>query len=217
MVDDWRKLTFPIARINILLKSIFDKDKVPEMVIFSEPNMRKMAFANLFGRIQKNSGSCDYADGMKRYAFTLLKDEQAAKGIVEYVYSRSASYGKEVVDPSDLRLYLYQSVYFHCKKRMAAVNGSVIPAQPDEIPCIETKNRENHGSDQWNQYMLGLPLFYQEILCKSRLEKKNFSEIALEMNHSVRSIKKQMAKAFRLLKEQWSHDGKINKRPWMTS
>ena len=172
-----------------------------------------MFFHHLFNRKKIAREHLDHLQGMKRYAFTLLKNENAAQEIVQIVCEQPMKSGTENDLQPDMKLHLYQSVYYHAIKRKSEETF----AGSSATQAVSASSREEKQlSAELSRCVLGLPIHYQDMLYKSRLEKKNFSEIAFEMNLSVRNIEKQMSRAFRLLRDQWQQERQKNRRLWLT-
>jgi RNA polymerase sigma-19 factor, ECF subfamily len=219
MVDDRANVAMFIRPLNILLKSIFHKAHCSGVIIFTVANMRKMFLHRFFNRSQISRRFREHAPGLKRYAFTLLKDEKTAEEMVQFVGDHSVIPERQNNEQPELQLHLYQSVYFHCIKKISeekCISSSAFSSE-DLVPAEQNEAEEKQWTGQLGQWLLGLPLHYQHILYKSRFEKKNFSEIAFEMNLSVRNIEKQMANAFRMLKDQWQQTKQKNSKVWLTN
>ena len=145
-------------------------------------------------------------EGLYRYAFTLLKNNDEAKDAVQTVFVRLWEKRAAIDEKQSVQSYLYTSVYNYClnvirneKVRKAYLENNQVNTQ---VFNDELVSRENIG--RITEALESLPPQCKLIFMKSRFEKKKYAEIAQEMNLSVKTIEVQIGKALRILREKLS-------------
>ncbi|MET0392055.1 MAG: RNA polymerase sigma-70 factor [Chitinophagaceae bacterium] len=141
-------------------------------------------------------------EGLQRYAFTLLKNNDEAKDAVQSVFMRLLENPHRLDKERSIQAYLYQSVYHHClnvlrhrKVRDAYEQNTVFPTafQEDTIYSSEVKKQIEEALDS-------LPPQCRTIFYKSRFDGMKYAAIAREMNLSVKTVEAQMGKALKILR-----------------
>lgn len=147
-----------------------------------------------------------YFEGLYRYAFTILKNNDNAKDAVQAVFVKLWEKRATIDEQQSIQAYLYTSVYNHCLnvKRNEKVRDAYIQnnAYPQHFFPDELVSREN--IKQITAALESLPPQCKQIFFKSRFEKMKYAEIATEMNLSVKTIEVQIGKALKILREQLS-------------
>ncbi|HYH14232.1 MAG TPA: RNA polymerase sigma-70 factor [Flavisolibacter sp.] len=145
-------------------------------------------------------------EALHRYAFTLLKDSEDAKDIVQQVYIKLWEKSQDLEVQQSVKSYLYRAVYNQClnkirdtKVRSRYAEGimqeKVEGVFSDETVVRETQNRINLAIES-------LPAQCSIIFKKSRFEEKKYGEIATELGLSVKTVEAQMSKALKVLREK---------------
>lgn len=141
-------------------------------------------------------------EGLHRYAFTILKDNDDAKDAVQTVFLKLWEKRMEIDEQQSVKAYLYTAVYHYCLnvKRHEKVKNSY----------VEANNRgqyeEGDGlvSKETHQLIMGhienLSPQCKLIFSKSRFEGRKYAEIATEMGLSVKTVEVQMGKALKILR-----------------
>jgi RNA polymerase sigma-70 factor (ECF subfamily) len=147
---------------------------------------------------------------LHRYAFTLLKNEAAASDTVQSVFTRLWEKQGAIILDEGIKNYLYRSIYNHClniirqgnnkeKYTLYQVHNSQktsFSGEPEEQMVareLQTRIREA---------MESLPTQCKIVFFKSREEGKKYTEIAAEMNISIKTVEAQMGKALKILREK---------------
>jgi RNA polymerase sigma-70 factor (ECF subfamily) len=147
----------------------------------------------------------EYSEGLRRYAFTLLRDNDDAKDAVQTVFLRLWEKGEELDSNQSIKSYLYTSVYHHClnlkrhqkvKERHQA-SGKEPAYHPEDLLA----KKENSG--QIMAYLECLPPRCKRIFIMSRLEEKKYAEIAIELEISLKTVEVQMGKALKILRKKF--------------
>lgn len=145
-------------------------------------------------------------EGLYRYAYTILKNNDDAKDAVQAVFVNLWQKRATIDEQQSVQSYLYTSVYNYClnvkrneKVRQAYLQNNQATHQlfNDELVSRENINRITEALES-------LPPQCKLIFMKSRFEKKKYAEIAQEMNLSVKTIEVQVSKALKILREKLS-------------
>jgi len=145
-------------------------------------------------------------EGLYRYAFTLLKNNDDAKDAVQTVFVNLWQKRLTIDVQQSIQSYLYTSVYNYClnvkrneKVRKAYIenNQAAQAVFNDELVSRENINRIREALES-------LPPQCRLIFMKSRFEQMKYADIAREMNLSVKTIEVQIGKALRILREKLS-------------
>jgi RNA polymerase sigma-70 factor, ECF subfamily len=145
-------------------------------------------------------------EGLYRYAFTILKNNDDAKDAVQAVFVNLWQKRATIDEQQSVQSYLYTSVYNYClnvkrneKVRQAYLQNNQAPLQVfnDELVSRENISRITEALES-------LPPQCKLIFMKSRFEKKKYAEIAQEMDLSVKTIEVQIGKALKILREKLS-------------
>jgi RNA polymerase sigma-70 factor (ECF subfamily) len=141
-----------------------------------------------------------------RYAFSILRDNQEAEDIVQKVFCKLWDKRAELEIHTSIKSFLYRIVHNE------SINFVRKQLNRTEINMNVQFYRLNY-SDNVNEQMAvtdleqaiekaknGLPPQCRKVFEMSRIEQKNYSEIALEMQISVNTVENHMSKALRLLR-----------------
>lgn len=150
-----------------------------------------------------------YFEGLYRYAFTILKNNDDAKDAVQSVFVKIWEKRATIDEQQSVQSYLYTSVYNYCLnvKRKEKVRNEYVQNNQ------QTKHTQQTHRDQLvtreniktiTDALESLPPQCKRIFLKSRFEKKKYAEIAQELNLSVKTIEVQIGKALKILREKLS-------------
>jgi RNA polymerase sigma-70 factor, ECF subfamily len=149
--------------------------------------------------------------GMQGYAFSILRDENAAEEIVQQVFYTIwvKQLHREV--KGSIKAYLYKSVYNQCmnylKHQKHQINHHLHVAYhqknnvDDAAALIETKEAKEKIREALNT----LPEQCRTIFYLSRFEELRYREIAAQLGLSVKTVEAQMSKALKKLRNKLSH------------
>lgn len=145
-------------------------------------------------------------EGLYRYAFTILKNNDEAKDAVQAVFVKLWEKRATINEQQSVQAYLYTSVYHYClnvkrneKVRTAYVqNNQTIQHQFNDALI----SRENIKII--TEALESLPPQCKLIFFKSRFEKMKYAEIAKEMDISIKTVEGQVGKALKILREKLS-------------
>jgi RNA polymerase sigma-70 factor, ECF subfamily len=180
-----------VAQFNTLLLS--QRDVTIDPATHTEPLFRQLFL--------------DYFEGLYAYAFTLVKNNDDAKDVVQKAYIKLWEKRTSLALPSSARPYLFTSVYhlslnrIRDKKRREGAYQSDVPAAPETfISTVEQKEVRL----RIDAAISALPPQCREVFMKSRMEGKRYSEIARELQLSVKTVEGHMGKALKVLRENLS-------------
>lgn len=153
-----------------------------------------------------------YFEVLHRYAYTIVKDSDEAKDVVQNVFLQLWQRKNDIAIQQSVRSYLYTATHNTSLNSLrsnktrtghqqnAAAQSSFTGSLPDETDSREIR-REILAALQH------LPEKCRLIFYKNRFEEKTYAEIARELNLSVKTVEAQMGKALRILREilsQWA-------------
>jgi len=185
------------------VRTTFEIDCKPKLTVLSYPVITS-AKSSLLLDFEHYFHS--YYEALHRYAFTLVKDNDEAKDVVQQVYIKLWEKSKDSTVLESTKSYLYRSVHNLCLNRIrdqkvrTRYAEGVRQEQEEGVFTDETIARETQRRIQ--QAIESLPAQCGVIFKKSRFEEKKYSEIAAELNLSVKTVEAQMTKALKLLREK---------------
>jgi RNA polymerase sigma-70 factor (ECF subfamily) len=148
----------------------------------------------------------EYYEALHRYAFSLIRDSEEAKDIVQQVFIKFWEKTEDLEVHASVKSYLYRSVYHQClnkvrdqKVRLRHAAG-VLKENTEAVFLDETVAKETQA--RILQAIESLPAQCGIIFKKSRFEEKKYGEIAAELNLSVKTVEAQMSKALKLMREK---------------
>lgn len=147
-----------------------------------------------------------YFEGLYRYAFSLLKDNDDAKDAVQAVFVKLWEKRKTIDEQQSVQSYLYTSVYHYCLnvKRNEKVRRAHIQNNHATQPAFNDVLVSRENMKQITDALESLPPQCKLVFFKSRFDKMKYAEIAQEMNLSVKTVEAQMGKALKILRKKLS-------------
>lgn len=153
-----------------------------------------------------------YFEVLHRYAYTIVKDSDEAKDVVQNVFLQLWQRKSDISIQQSIRSYLYTATHNTSLNSLrssktrgthqqnAATQTSFTGNMQDELDSREIRKEILAALDH-------LPEKCRMIFYKSRFEEKSYAEIARELDLSVKTVEAQMGKALRILREvlsQWA-------------
>ena len=145
----------------------------------------------------------DYYEGLHRYAYSLLLDNDTAKDIVQQVFIHLWEKKASLNITLSVKAYLYRAVYNRCinyrtrEKRFEPAEEAIskeLLIQPEFLSEVREL------SSLIEQAIASLPTQCREVFRKSREEEKSYPVIAKEMGISVKTVEGQISKALKMLR-----------------
>ncbi|MCW3465239.1 RNA polymerase sigma-70 factor [Chitinophaga nivalis] len=145
-----------------------------------------------------------YFEGLHRYAFTMLKDNDDAKDAVQTVFLRLWEKQTLLNEQQSVKSYLYTAVYNQClnMKRHDKIKERYMTAQHGDTGDPGNPLISKETSRQILALIGTLPPQCRLIFSKSRFEEMKYAEIAADMGLSVKTVEAQMGKALKILREK---------------
>lgn len=150
----------------------------------------------------------DNYEGLHAYAFTILKDNEDARDIVQLAFVKLWQKKHEVDLAGAGKAYLYKSVYhlslnlIRNKKVRYNYRNKVLANTNDA--CYDNIMEIKEVSDRIRTAIEILPPKCREIFCKSRFEGMKYAEISDELHISIKTVEAQIGKALKILRESLS-------------
>ena len=147
----------------------------------------------------------EYFERLRRYAFTLLRDDDEAKDAVQAIFLKLLE-KRELLDrDQSIKSYLYTSVYNHCLniKRHQKVKERHLATGTKTFSVMDDSLLRKEDTRKIMASLECLPPRCRQIFILSRLEEKKYTEIAAEMRISVKTVEVQMGKALKILQNKF--------------
>jgi RNA polymerase sigma-70 factor (ECF subfamily) len=148
-----------------------------------------------------------FFDGLYRYAYTIVKDNDKARDAVQTVFAKWWEGKKALESPESAKAYLYTAVYRQCLNTIRNEKTQTVHKQ-NYVKEISDVNEDGHEIlmiqqlDQTIKAVIeGLPPQCKLAFLKSRFEEKSYHEIAEEMSLSVKTVEAHIGKALKILRE----------------
>lgn len=144
---------------------------------------------------------------LHRYAFTVLKNTEEAKDIVQAVFLNLWEKRESLNINTSPRAYLFRSVYHEClnhiQKNDTRNRHHTAASDPDSHtePLLFTAEEEQLTRERINKVLDELPPQCREVFIKSRAEQKKYTEIAAELGIAVKTVEAHMSKALKLIRQ----------------
>jgi RNA polymerase sigma-70 factor (ECF subfamily) len=138
-----------------------------------------------------------------------LKNNEEANDVVQSVFARLWEKQHNVIFEEGINAYLYKSVYNLCLnhiRKTRTTKDYILHAVKDPAYTIQS-SPENQAlaaelSGRITTAINELPTQCRLIFLMSREKEKKYTEIAQELDISVKTVEAQMTKALRLLRER---------------
>ena len=141
-------------------------------------------------------------------------DVQTAEDIVQNVLLEFWEKRRRLEIQLSLKSYLYKAVYY---KFLDSVKKSKrINQRLEEIryTMVDQVENENDSNDEVLSILRNtiseLPPRCQQIFLMSKYQGMKYKEIAQELNITVSTVESQIGKAFKIIREKFSHEGYLN-------
>lgn len=149
----------------------------------------------------------EHFKGLHAYAYTMLKDEQAAEDVVQNMFLKLWEKKERIHIEKSIAAYLYRSVYNDCINQ---INHMKVRAAYE---AYESYNARNNNSEhdpvsytelegKIAQALNELPEGCRTVFQMSRYEELKYHEIAAKLGISIKTVENQMGKALRLMREK---------------
>ncbi len=150
----------------------------------------------------------DYHAKLHRYAFTFLKDTDAASDIVQLVFKKLWEKRDELLMEEHIKAYLYKATHNLCLNsiRDQKLRTRHVQAMALKSPMVADNARDkvvmNELSVKIKTVTDSLPTQCRLVFIKSRMEGMKYADIANELNISVKTVEAQIGKALKIFRAQ---------------
>jgi len=144
-------------------------------------------------------------NALHRYAFSILKDTDAAKDMVQAVFLKLLEKKELIQFAQSAKSYLFKSVYHEClnqikKEKSLTDKYEGYARTQDNEPASDTATTEAEIKERIDKVLNQLPSQCRTVFVKSRAEQKKYTEIAAELDISVKTVEAHMSKALKLIR-----------------
>lgn len=144
-------------------------------------------------------------NALHRYAFSILKDTDAAKDMVQAVFLKLLEKEELIQFAQSAKSYLFKSVYHeslnHIKKEKSLSDKHENYARiQDNEQAPGKATTEAEIKERIDKVLSQLPPQCRTVFIKSRAEQKKYAEIAAELDISVKTVEAHMSKALKLIR-----------------
>ena len=144
-------------------------------------------------------------DALHRYAFSILKDTDGAKDMVQAVFLKLLEKEELIQFAQSAKSYLFKSVYHEClnqikKDKSLSDKHDGYARTQDNEPAPDTATTEAEIKERIDKVLNQLPPQCRTVFIKSRAEQKKYGEIAAELDISVKTVEAHMSKALKLIR-----------------
>jgi RNA polymerase sigma-70 factor (ECF subfamily) len=152
----------------------------------------------------------EYFEVLHTYAYTILKDNDEAKDVVQSVFMQLWQKREVLTIKQSVRSYLYVATHNHClnyiksRKIRQKHYDQFAAGEQESTSTLDEYIELSDLKKEVLTAMKTLPDKCREIFYKSRFEEKSYAEIADELNISVKTVEAQMGKALRILRTMLS-------------
>jgi RNA polymerase sigma-70 factor (family 1) len=146
-----------------------------------------------------------YYPPLTAFAFSFIKDEDAAKDIVQSVFIKIFEKRDTLIVQQSLKSYLYKAVSNACinHRKKEAVRSHHNASYAKELIESSFEDAVEQAEEDYKVYdaIKKLPPQCQKIFVMSRLDNRKNQEIADELSISIRTVETQISNALRTLKK----------------
>lgn len=153
----------------------------------------------------------EYYRPLSLFAVRFVDDLETAKEIVQELFVTIFENRKKLVITTSLKSYLYQSVRNRCLNHLKHIQVdrkhlNKLKLEQESSENLELSIETNELESRIFQIVSDLPPRVQEIFIKSRVNGMKNSEIAENLNISIRTVETQISNALKILRKDLGGD-----------
>lgn len=148
-------------------------------------------------------------DELCRYAFSILKDQDAAEDVVQKLFIKLWEKRSSIGEIENIRSYLFRSAFnmsLNEQKKMQRmpkreedmIQHNSLQSSDNTNNLLESKELQA----RIDEAMMILPEKCREVFHLSRNEQLSYKEIAEQMNISPKTVENQVGKALKIMREE---------------
>lgn len=147
-----------------------------------------------------------YYKGLLGYAYTFIKNEAAAEGIIQQVFLKLWEKRDSLSIDVSVKAYLYKSVYNHAlnylkHQQIKSVHEKHVSKQPASLAeNAEGRVLSNELQKQIHSALNELPEQCGTVFKMNRFEGLKYQEIADALGISIKTVEAHMGKALRIMR-----------------
>lgn len=147
-----------------------------------------------------------YYKGLLGYAYTFVKSESVAEGIVQQVFLKLWEKRNTLSIDVSVKAYLYKSIYNHClnylkHQQIKSVHEKYVSKQPVSLAeNAEGKVLSSELQKQIQSALNELPEQCGAVFKMNRFDGLKYQEIADMLGISVKTVEAHMGKALRIMR-----------------
>lgn len=152
----------------------------------------------------------EYHAKLHRYAYTILKDDEAARDVVQNTFLTLWEKRGRILFDKRVGNYLYKSIYTRClnvlRDNKTRLRHTIELTRNTDLVTHNAKDRVavNELAGRIEQIFERLPPQCKCVFTKSRKEGMRYDEIAKQLNISVKTVETQIGKALKIFREALS-------------
>src|SRR3989338_7890959 len=149
----------------------------------------------------------DHHQGLGRYAFTILKNQEEADDVVQQLFVALWEKRTEMGSIDNHRAYLYRAIYNRClnevkrNRRTQSVENGLLEV-PSNLHEVGEILQYNDLEKRVNSAVRQLPDKCAEVFKLSRFQELSYREISEQLNISVKTVENHMTKALRVMRDE---------------
>jgi len=150
-------------------------------------------------------------EGLHRYAFTKVHDNELASDLVQSVFLKFAEGKIAIADIANIRAYLYRMVHNACTDHFRQQSSSqhtplqhilhVADESGNMQDTILRREKQEQRSTLIEKILSGLPPQARLVFEKSRTEGKKYREISEELGISEKTVEAHMSRALKIIRD----------------
>lgn len=149
----------------------------------------------------------DHHQGLGRYAFTILKNQQEADDLVQQLFVTLWEKRSEIGSIENHRAYLYRAIYNRClnevkRSRRNHVGDEGLLEVHSNLHEVGEVLQYNDLEKRVQSAVNQLPEKCAEVFKLSRFQELSYREISEQLNISVKTVENHMTKALRVMREE---------------
>jgi RNA polymerase sigma-70 factor, ECF subfamily len=146
----------------------------------------------------------EHYEALFRYAFSILKNEEDAKDVLQIVFINLWERRDTLHINSSPKAYLYRAVYNeslnYIKKESVRHKHETGAFSMQENVVQEEVSDSGIWQQKMDEVLEQMPPQCKTVFLKSRIENKKYAEIAAELDISVKTVEAHMSKALKIIR-----------------
>jgi RNA polymerase sigma-70 factor (ECF subfamily) len=145
----------------------------------------------------------EHYEALFRYAFSILKNEEDAKDVLQIVFINLWERRDTLHINSSPKAYLYRAVYnesLNYIKKESVRHKHETGAFSMQENVVQEVSDSGIWQQKMDEVLEQMPPQCKTVFLKSRIENKKYAEIAAELDISVKTVEAHMSKALKIIR-----------------